>query len=405
MRANRSHSSPANDLSIPVGMVIFIGTLLIGGACKTKSTGTQHGGAFPVPEVAVITVRPERVVLTNELAGRTTAFCVAEIRPQVNGLIKKRLFTEGDDVKAGQLLYQIDPAPFQAALDSARAALARAEASLPAIRSRADRVKELIHEKAVSQQDYDDAMSALKLAEADIEYWKAAVETARIQLGYTQVTAPISGRIGRSYVTEGALVYAYQPFALATIQQLDPMYVDVPQSTTELLHLQRRLEGGRLKPRAVKEAVVTIVLEDGTEYPLKGTLQFRDVTVDPTTGSVILRMIFPNPKKVLLPGMFVRARVEEAVDDNAILIPQQAVVRDPKGSPMAFLVGDDGAVQVRMLTLDRTVGDKWLVTAGLAPGDRVIVEGLQKVRPGVPVRPVPLEERSPQQISALTYAR
>ena len=232
------------------------------------------------------------------------------------------------------MLYQIDPAPFQAALDNAKAALGRAEANLPAIRSRAERYKELLADKAVSQQDYDDAAAALKQAEADIQYWKATVETARINLGYTRVTAPISGRIGRSNVTEGALVTAYQPVALATIQQLDPIYVDVPQSTAELLRLKRRLEDGRLNQDGTNQNKVQLILEDGTAYPLEGTLQFRDVTVDPTTGSVILRIVFPNPEGVLLPGMFVRAVVEEGVNEQAILVPQQAVSRDPKGNPV-----------------------------------------------------------------------
>ena len=231
------------------------------------------------------------------------------------------------------MLYQIDPAPFQAALDNAKAALGKSEANLPSIRLRAERYKELLAEKAVSQQDYDDAAAALKQAEADIEYWKAAVETARINLGYTRVTAPISGRIGKSNVTDGALVTAYQPVALATIQQLDPIYVDVPQSTTELLRLKRRLEDGRLNQNGTNQKKVKLILEDGTAYPLEGTLQFRDVTVDPTTGSVILRIVFPNPEGVLLPGMFVRAVVKEGVNEQAILIPQQAVSRDPKGNP------------------------------------------------------------------------
>ncbi|MEJ5376969.1 MAG: efflux RND transporter periplasmic adaptor subunit [bacterium] len=345
----------------------------------------------PAVEVAFVTVQPESVVLTTELPGRTSAYRVAEIRPQVNGLIHKRLFIEGSDVKAGQVLYQIDPAPFQAALDNALAALAKAEANLPAIRSRAERYQQLLRSNAVSQQEYDDAQAALMQAQAEIQYWKATVETARINLGYTRVTAPISGRIGRSNVTDGAIVTAYQPVALATIQQLDPIYVDVPQSTTELLSLRRRLGEGSLNPNRADQRKVELMLEDGTPYPLEGTFQFRDVSVDPTTGSVILRIVFPNPDHVLLPGMFVKALVKEGVDEKAILIPQQSVLRDPKGNPLVMLLDQQGNVQQKMLTLDRAMGNRWLVSSGLAPGDRVIVEGILKVRPGAPVKAVPLE--------------
>jgi membrane fusion protein (multidrug efflux system) len=361
---------------------VLFGGLLPGGCDRRQETPPPP----PVPEVAAVTVQPQQVVLTTELPGRTSAYLVAEIRPQVNGLIQKRLFTEGSDVKAGQVLYQIEPAPFQAALNNATAALGRSQASLPSIRSRVDRYKGLLADKAVSQQDYDDAAGALNQAEADIQYWKATVETAQINLGYTRVTAPISGRIGRSSVTDGALVTAYQPMALSTIQQLDPIYVDVPQSTTELLQLNRRVGDGRLNQDGANQKKARLLLEDGTAYPLEGTLQFRDVTVDPTTGSFILRIVFPNPQGVLLPGMFVRAVVKEGVHEQAILVPQQAVSRDPKGNPVALIVGAEEKVQQRMLTLDRIVGNQWLVSSGLAAGDRVIVEGVQKVRPGTPVK-------------------
>ena len=369
---------------------VLAGILILGGCGQqTPTGGPPQGGP---PEVAVVTIQPKRLVITTELAGRTSANLVAEVRPQVGGIIQERLFTEGSDVKAGQVLFRIDAAPFQAALDNAKAALSRSEANLSAIRLRADRLRELLVDKAVSQQDYDDAAAALKQTEADIQYYKATVETARINLGYTSVTAPISGRIGRSNVTEGALVTAYQPAALATIQQLDPMYVDVPQSTTELLRLRRRLEDGRLGHNGQVRNKVRLLLEDDSRYPWEGALQFRDVTVDPTTGSVILRVVFPNPKGVLLPGMFVRAIVEEGVNPKAILVPQQAVSRDPKGNPVALIVDAEGKVGQRMLTLDRAIGDAWLVSSGLAPGDRVIVEGMQKVRPGAPVKAVPFEE-------------
>ena len=370
----------------PCHVVLLLGILLLltVGGCKQKG-GPPQGD----PEVAVVTIHPERVVITTELPGRTSAFRIAEIRPQVNGLIQKRLFTEGSDVKAGQVLYQIDPAPFQAVLDNANASLGRAEAGLGSIRLRAERYHDLLADKAVSQQDYDDALSAMKQAEAEIKFYQASVKTARINLGYTQVTAPISGRIGKSSVTDGALVMAYQPIALATIQQLDPIYVDVPQSTTEMLRLKHRLEDGRLSHDGTNQNKVKLILEDGMAYPLEGILQFQDITVDPTTGSVILRVVFPNPQSALLPGMFVRAVITEGVNEQAILVPQQGISRTPKGDPFALVVDADNKVQQRTLTLDRAIGNKWLVSSGLNPGDRVIVEGVQKARPGASVRVVP----------------
>ena len=362
---------------------------LICGLSLTACNRQPQASAPPVPEVATVTVARQQVLLTTALPGRTSPYRIAEIRPQVNGLIQKRLFTEGSDVQAGQELYQIDPAPFQAALDNSKAALGRAEANLPAIQSRVDRYKEALADKAVSQQDFDDASAALKQAQADVQYYKATLETARINLNYAHVVSPISGRIGTSTVTDGAIVTAYQPIALASIQQLDPIYVDVPQSTTELLRLQRRLEEGRLTRNGTNVNQVQLILGDGTKYPLEGTLQFRDISVDPTTASVILRMVFPNPNGILLPGMFVRAVVKEGVSDQAILVPQQAVSRDPKGNPVALIVDADGKVEQRMLTVDRTIGDQWLVSSGLAPGDKVIAEGMQKVRRGAAVKEVP----------------
>ena len=364
---------------------------LLGGLLLTGCEGRQAPPP-PVPEVATVTVRLRTVMLTTELPGRTAPFRIAEIRPQVSGLILKRLFTEGSDVKTGQALYQIDPAPFQAAFDNAKAALGRAEANLTATKLRAQRFGELLADRAVSRQDYDDAAAALKKVQADIEYWKATVETARINLGYCRVIAPISGHIGRSYVTDGAIVTAYQPVSLATIQQLDPIYADVPQSTTELLRLKRHMKEGRLKYGGTGQNEVELILEDGTEYPLEGTLQFQEVKVDPTTGSVILRIIFPNPKGLLLPGMFVRAVIKEGVNEKAILVPQQGVFRDRKGDSFALIVNDQDKVEQRQLTIDRAIGDKWLVSAGLVPGDRVIVEGLQFVRPGMAVKVVPFNE-------------
>jgi membrane fusion protein, multidrug efflux system len=328
---------------------------------------------------------------------------VAEIRPQVNGIIQKRLFQEGSEVKADHVLYQIEPAPFQAALDSAKASLAKSEANLVATRLRFERYRGLLAEKAVSQQDYDDREAALKQAQADIEYWKSAVETAGINLGYTRVTAPISGRIGKSNVTDGALVTAYQPLPLATIQQLDPIYVDVPQSTTDLLRLRRRLDDNRLNQNGTNQRTVKILLEDGTVYPQQGVLQFRDITVDPTTGSVVLRVVVPNPEGILLPGMFIRAVVKEGTNEQAIVVPQQAVSRDPKGNPSALIVDADGKVQQRMLTLDRAIADKWLITSGLSSGDQVIIEGTQRIRPGAAVKAIPAEAgRKPDQESGNT---
>ena len=313
----------------------FLAGLLILGGCGQKTvTGGPPAGR--TPEVAVVTMQPKRLVITTELAGRTSPNLVAEVRPQVGGIIQKRLFVEGSDVKAGQMLYQIDPAPYQAALDNAKAALSRSEANLPAIRLKTDRLRELLPDKAVSQQDYDDAAAAMKQTEADIQYWKATVETAHINLKYTSVNAPISGRIGRSNVTEGALVMSNQPTPLSTIQRLDPMYVDVPQSTTELLRFRRRLEEGRLSQNGQIRNKVRLLLEDGTKYPLEGALQFRDVTVDPTTGSVILRIVFPNPKGVLLPGMFVRAVVEEGLNPEGPPDSSTGGFTQPEGRSPGF---------------------------------------------------------------------
>jgi len=389
LQPNQATAAPTKHTRLrELVLTAVAGALLLAG-CGRPPGGPPGGPMGMTPEVATVTVTQQPVVLTTELPGRTSPFRVAEIRPQVHGLILKRLFTEGADVLAGQELYQIDPAPFQAALDNAQAALGRVEANLPALRARAERFKDLLADKAVSQQGYDDAVAAVNQAEADLQFYKAALQSARINLNYAHVVSPISGRIGTSTVTDGAIVTAYQPMALATIQQLDPIYVDVPQSTTELLRLQQRLADGRLTHDGTNQNTAQLILEDGAKYPLEGTLQFRDISVDPTTASVILRMVFPNPKGVLLPGMFVRTQVKEGVNEQAILIPQQSVSRDPKGNPVAMIVDASGEAQPRMLTLDRAIGDQWLVTAGLAPGDRVIIEGLQRVRPGAPVKEVP----------------
>ncbi|MEE9936318.1 MAG: efflux RND transporter periplasmic adaptor subunit [Deltaproteobacteria bacterium] len=364
-------------------LVIF---LLLGG-CGNSNPGGQP----PPPEVAYTTVEQKPVVMTTELPGRTSAYLVAEVRPQVGGIIQKRLFTEGAEVKAGQALFQIDPALYQAAFENAKAALARSEAQLSSIQLKEKRLKELWAERAVSQQDYDDASATLKQVQADIQYGKATVETARINLKYTTIAAPISGRIGKSSVTEGALVTAGQPVALATIQQLNPMYVDVTQSTTDILRLRRLFQEGRLNENGSHQRRVRLLLDDGTEYAEKGNLQFRDVSVDPTTGSVMLRIVFPNPKNILLPGMYVRTVVQEGINRQAILIPQQAVSRDPKGNPLTLVVNAAGQAEQRQLTIERAVGNDWLISSGLNAGDRVIVEGALKVKPGIPVKAVPFD--------------
>ena len=417
-------------MSRRIGKALVVAALLAS-PFFTGCERQEASQAPPPPEVAVVTIRPQSVLLTTELPGRTCAFRIAEIRPQVSGLIQKRLFSEGTDVKAGEVLYQIDPAPFQAALANAsasllasrqaaeraratlaasQASLKRHEATLTLARTNLQRYENLLKTHAVSAMqrdqaatDVDVATATLRAAEAQVEsdrqavgaaeaaiqQAEAALQTAEINLAYTKILAPISGRIGRSAVTEGAIVTAYQPVALATIQQLDPIYVDVPQSTVELNRLRTSLASGCLKENGTDR--VKIALEDGTAYPMEGSLKFRDVTVDPTTASVILRIVVPNPDAVLLPGMFVRATIDEGVNDHALLVPQQAVSRDPKGNPNALVVDAEGKVQQRQLSTDRALGHQWLVSSGLAPGDRVIVEGVQKVRPGAVVKVVPLE--------------
>lgn len=355
--------------------------------------------APPAPEVATVTVTTKPVLLTTEFPGRTSPYRIAEIRPRVSGLIQKRLFTEGADVKQGDVLYQIDPASFQASLDNAEAALGRAQANLPAVEARATRYKDALNDKAVSQQDYDDASAALKQARADVAYYEAMVETARINLGYTRIVSPITGRVGRSSVTDGAIITAYQAAPLASIQELDPIYVDVPQSTTALLELERRLKEGHVNHDGENQNKVQLILEDGSAYPLEGTLEFREVTVNPTTGSVILRAVFPNPNGVLLPSMFVRAVIKEGVKSGAILVPQQAVGRDPKGTPFTWVVGPESKAERRLLTVDRAIGDQWLVSSGLKPGEHIIAEGVQRVRPGAAVTEVPFEQKDSPKLA------
>jgi len=356
-------------------------------ACGQKAQAPQA----QTPQVGVVTVKPERVSVTTDLPGRTSAFRIAEVRARVDGIIVKRDFTEGSDVRAGQRLYQIDPAPYRAALNSALATLTKAEANLQSNALLARRYKALISEKAVSQQEYDNAVAAQQQAQAEVAAGKAAVETARINLGYTDVTAPISGRIGKSLVTEGAYVQQNQATQLATIQQLDTIYVDVAQSSAEVLRLRRELTDGQLEKAGGQGAQVALLLEDGSQYADTGTLQFSDISVDTSTGTITLRATFPNKNLALLPGMFVHARVQEGVSQQAILVPQQGVTYDLKGQATALVVGAGQKVELRQLTISRALNNQWLVTSGLAAGDRVIVEGLQKIHPGVEVKAVAAE--------------
>ena len=366
-----------------ISVVVLVLMTAVAAGCKGKMA------APPPPEVGIVTMKPEKVTITTELPGRVSAYLVAEVRPQVNGIVKKRLFTEGADVKQGQVLYEIDPAPYQAAFDNASASLARAEADLPPIRSKAQRFKELVAIKAVSQQEFEDVSAQHMQAEADVKLYKAAVETARINLNYTKVKAPISGRIGKSSITVGALATANQTIPFTTVQTLDPVYVDATQSTANLLHLKRVLASGKLVLKGPDSTKVKLVLEDGSLYDQEGSLKFSDITVEPSTGSFILRMVFPNPKHTLLPGMYARAQVLEGVAEDALLVPQQSVTRDPKGNPYVLVVNGQNKVEVRPVVTARAMGDKWFITSGLATGDRVIVEGLQKAPPGAVVNPVP----------------
>jgi membrane fusion protein (multidrug efflux system) len=360
------------------------------GCGKSDHSDASAGPPIHIQEVGVVTLVAQRAAITEELPGRTTSFRISDVRPQVNGIIMKRMFTEGSEVTAGQQLYQIDPASYQAAYDSAKATLAKAEATLAVDRLTQERQKKLVDTHVIAPQDYDTAYATMKEAEADVALNKASVETAEISKTYTKVLSPISGRIGRSSVTEGALVTNGQTNPLATVQQLDPIYVDLTQSSSQLLRLQRELNNGQLKSVRDQNAAVRLILEDGTEYPEKGTLQFSEVSVDQGTGSVTLRAVFPNPRQVLLPGMFVRAQVEEGVNQQAILVPQRAVTRNQQGQPTALVVGTNNKVELRTLHAERTIGENWLVTSGLSAGDKVIIDGLQKVAPGAEVKAVAL---------------
>ena len=358
-------------------------------ACKQDAAGPQGGpggGAMPPMEVTVVTVKPENITLTRELSGRVTPSLIAEVRPQVSGIVKRRLFTEGGSVRAGQALYQLEDTAFRADSNSAQAALARAQAALATARLNAARSAELVRIDAVSKQDNDNAQAALRQAQADVRAAQAGVQGANVPLGFARVTAPISGQIGRSSVTAGALVTAGQAAPLATIQQLDPMYIDLTQSSAELLQLRREVDAGNLTDAG--SVPVDILLEDGTRFDHQGRLSFAETTVDPSTGSFTLRVVVPNPQHMLLPGMYVRANVANGARANALLVPQPGISRDPKGQATAMVVGADGKVEARPVKVSRTVGNRWLVEDGLKAGDRVIVEGLQKIQPGAVVKPV-----------------
>jgi membrane fusion protein (multidrug efflux system) len=367
--------------------------IVVVSVCTVATLSGCSRGSAPPParrpvEVGVVTVNPRPVTITTELPGRTSSYRVAEVRPQVSGVLLRRLFIEGGEVKAGQPLYQIDPAQFRASLDSAQATLQHARAELTTAKLLEERYKPLVEANAVSRQTYDNASASLRQAEADVASGKASLETARINLGYTNVFAPISGRTSRSSVTEGALVTASQTTVLVTVTQLDPIYVDVTQPATVWLRLQRELEAGQLVNRGGNAAAVDLKLEDGSDYGREGTLKFSEVTVDQSTGSVTLRAQFPNPNHLLLPGMFVRARIREGVRQQALLVPERGVTHDQRGEPVALVVGTGNKVEQRTLQTDRVVGHEWLVVGGIQPGDRVVVSGVQKAHPGDQVTPV-----------------
>ena len=362
---------------------LTIATAVLAGCGKAEPASTP---AQP-PEVSVVTVHRGSVPITTELPGRTSAYLVAQVRARVDGIVQQREFEEGGEVEAGQRLYQIDPAPYIASLDSAKASLQKAKANLASTNAQAERFKVLVAANAVSKQDYDNAVSSQGQAAADVATGKASIELAQINLGYTSVMSPITGRIGPSLVTQGAYVQASAATLMATIQQIDPIYVDLTQSSLEGLQLRRDAATGKLKLEGPDQAKVSLILEDGTQYPNAGTLQFSDITVDQGTGSVTVRAIFPNPHSTLLPGMFVRARIDEG-NENAVLAPQIGVTHDQKGQATALIVGADDKVATRTLQLRGTNGDNWIVENGLNDGDRVIVAGIQKVQPGALVKAV-----------------
>ncbi|EDL8669808.1 multidrug efflux RND transporter periplasmic adaptor subunit AcrA [Salmonella enterica] len=380
----------------PLAVVLMLSGSLALTGCDDKQD--QQGGQ-QMPEVGVVTLKTEPLQITTELPGRTVAYRIAEVRPQVSGIILKRNFVEGSDIEAGVSLYQIDPATYQATYDSAKGDLAKAQAAANIAELTVKRYQKLLGTQYISKQEYDQALANAQQATAAVVAAKAAVETARINLAYTKVTSPISGRIGKSSVTEGALVQNGQASALATVQQLDPIYVDVTQSSNDFLRLKQELANGSLKQENGK-AKVDLVTSDGIKFPQSGTLEFSDVTVDQTTGSITLRAIFPNPDHTLLPGMFVRARLQEGTKPTALLVPQQGVTRTPRGDATVLVVGADNKVETRQIVASQAIGDKWLVTDGLKAGDRVVVSGLQKVRPGAQVKVQEITADNKQQAAS-----
>ncbi len=373
-----------NLLLVPT--VALLSAFLLAG-CGNKESAVAHAATAPqAPAVTVVAVKAELVPLVTELPGRTTPYLIAELRPQVGGIVQQRAFTEGSEVRAGQVLYRIDAASYQAAYDSAKANLARAEASRKVAAVKAERHAELVRIEAVSKQANDDVQAGLQLAQADVAAAKAALDKAKIDLDHTQVRSPISGRIGRSSVTQGALVTANQAAALATVQQLDPIYVDLTQSSADLLRIRRDLAAGKLQRNAAAAVSVKLVLEDGSEYAREGSLAFSEVTVDENTGSVTLRAQFPNPKGELLPGMYVRALLPQGVRSEAILVPHAALTRDPRGNALVMVVDAESKVEARPVQVAQSLGAQWVVTDGLQAGERIIVEGLQRVRPGASVQ-------------------
>ncbi|EBK9335899.1 multidrug efflux pump subunit AcrA [Salmonella enterica] len=380
----------------PLAVVLMLSGSLALTGCDDKQD--QQGGQ-QMPEVGVVTLKTEPLQITTELPGRTVAYRIAEVRPQVSGIILKRNFVEGSDIEAGVSLYQIDPATYQATYDSAKGDLAKAQAAANIAELTVKRYQKLLGTQYISKQEYDQALADAQQATAAVVAAKAAVETARINLAYTKVTSPISGRIGKSSVTEGALVQNGQASALATVQQLDPIYVDVTQSSNDFLRLKQELANGSLKQENGK-AKVDLVTSDGIKFLQSGTLEFSDVTVDQTTGSITLRAIFPNPDHTLLPGMFVRARLQEGTKPTALLVPQQGVTRTPRGDATVLVVGADNKVETRQIVASQAIGDKWLVTDGLKAGDRVVVSGLQKVRPGAQVKVQEITADNKQQAAS-----
>ncbi|EAQ3567828.1 multidrug efflux RND transporter periplasmic adaptor subunit AcrA [Salmonella enterica] len=380
----------------PLAVVLMLSGSLALTGCDDKQD--QQGGQ-QMPEVGVVTLKTEPLQITTELPGRTVAYRIAEVRPQVSGIILKRNFVEGSDIEAGVSLYQIDPATYQATYDSAKGDLAKAQAAANIAELTVKRYQKLLGTQYISKQEYDQALADAQQATAAVVAAKAAVETARINLAYTKVTSPISGRIGKSSVTEGALVQNGQASALATVQQLDPIYVDVTQSSNDFLRLKQELANGSLKQENGK-AKVDLVTSEGIKFPQSGTLEFSDVTVDQTTGSITLRAIFPNPDHTLLPGMFVRARLQEGTKPAALLVPQQGVTRTPRGDATVLVVGADNKVETRQIVASQAIGDKWLVTDGLKAGDRVVVSGLQKVRPGAQVKVQEITADNKQQAAS-----